>query len=202
MARHRPGEELAGEEPAFGTYPAPVLAQLLQEPGRERDVAVLVALALVDAQAHPLRVDIADAQAPELARPKPRGVGRHQQRPVLAVGGDAEQPHQLVVVQELGQGRRRLGARQVEVRLGQAERDAVEKANGVASAVAALPAQPPLLVQIDEVVLDFLRRDPVRAAAVVTGEAGDRVEVGLLGVLGEAANGHVVDHALTKWRHG
>ena len=112
--------------------------------------------------------------------------------------GHLEQAHQLVVVEELRQGRRRLGTRQVEVRVGQTERDTVEKTDTVASAVAALPGQPPLFVQKDQVVLDFLGRDPRRAAVVVTGEPGDRAEVGLLGVLGEAANGHVVNHALTK----
>ena len=88
------------------------------------------------------------------------------------------------------------------MRLGQTERDAVEEADAVAGGVAALPGQPALVVQEDEVVLDFPGRDPIRAAAVVTGEAGDGAEVGLPDVLGEAANGHVVDHALTKWRHG
>ena len=121
---------------------------------------------------------------------------------MLQVGGDAEQPDQLVVVGELGQDRRRLGARQVEVRVGQAERDAVEKADAVAGAVAALPGQSPLVVQEDEVVLNFPGRDPVRAAAVMAGKPGNRVEVGLPGVLGETANGHVVDHALAKLCHG
>ena len=202
MARHRSAEKLVGEDPGLGTYAAPIIAQLLQQPGRERDVAVLAALPLIYAQTHPLRIDIPDLQAAKLARPKPRSIGRDQQGPVLAVGGDAEQPHQLVVVEEFGQDRRRLGARQVEMRFGQAERDAVEEADAVTGAVAALPGQPPLVVQEDEVVLDFLRRDPVRAAGVMKGEAGDGVEVGLLGVVGEAANGHVVDHALTKLCHG
>ena len=201
VARHRL-MVTTGEQPVLWAYPAPVLAQLLQQPGRERNVAVLAALPLIDAQTHPLRIDIPDLQAAELARPKPSGIGRDQQGPVLAVGGDDEQPHQLVVVEEFGQDRRRLGARQVEMRFGQAERDAVEEADAVAGAVAALPGQPPLVVQEDEVVLDFLRRDPVRAAGVMKGEAGDGVEVGLLGVVGEAANGHVVDHALTKLCHG
>ena len=39
----------------------------------------------------------------------------------------------------------------------------------MASAVAALPAQPPMFVKIDEVVLDVLGGELVRDAAVVTG---------------------------------
>ena len=33
-------------------------------------------------------------------------------------------------------------------------------------------------------------------------EPGYGVEVALLDVVGEAASGHIIDHALTKWRHG
>ena len=43
--------------------------QLFQQPGRERDVAVLVALALVDAQTPPGGVDIGDVQSTEFAGP-------------------------------------------------------------------------------------------------------------------------------------
>ena len=50
----------------------------LQQPRREREIAVLVALALVDAQTHPFGVDVRDLQSAELACPKPRGVGRYQ----------------------------------------------------------------------------------------------------------------------------
>ena len=110
-------------------------------------------------------------------------------------------PHQLVVVEDLGQGRRRLRAGQVEVRVRHTEGDAVQEAHAVAHAVAALPAQSALFVQVDEIVLNLLGGDLVGTAPVVTGEPCDRVEVGLLGVLGEAADGHVVDHALTQRCH-
>ena len=61
---------------------------------------------------------------------------------------------------QMRQGVRRLGARQAKVRLGQTERDAEKEADAVASIFAALPTKPPLLVQEEEVVLDFLRQDP------------------------------------------
>ena len=72
----------------------------------------------------------------------------------------------------------------------------------MAHAIAALPAQSPLFVKVDEVVLDLLGRDLVGTAAVVTREPGDGGEIGTLRVLGEAANGHVVGHALTQRCHG
>ena len=197
-AVHRAVEGSAGEQQVLGPVTPPVLAQLFQQSGRERDVAVLVALALVDTHAHPGGVDVGDLQSSELARPKPRGIGRHQQGAMLGVGGDGEQTHQLVMVEDLGQGRGCLGAGQVEVRVGHTEGDAEQEAH----AVAALPAQPAFLVKEQKGVLDFRGGDLVGAAPIVPGESGHRTQVGPLGVLGESANGHVVDHALTKRSHG
>lgn len=88
------------------------------------------------------------------------------------------------------------------MRVGQAERNAVEEADSVPSAFAALPGQPTLVVKEGEVLLDFLRRDLLGAAAVMAGEPRNGFEIGLLGALGGAAHGHVVEHALTKRRHG
>lgn len=92
---------MTGEQPVVGAHPAPVLAQLREQPWREQHVAVLGALALVDTQAHALRVDAADLQAAAFAGSQACGVGRHQQGPVLAVDGDVEQPDQFVVIENL-----------------------------------------------------------------------------------------------------
>ena len=50
---HRRAAEITGKQPVPGTMAAPVLAKFLEQPRREGDVAVLVALALIDAQTHP-----------------------------------------------------------------------------------------------------------------------------------------------------
>ena len=61
MTGQRASEQLIGEQPGLGTLATPVLAELFQQPRRERNVAVLVALALFDAQRHPFGIDIAEA---------------------------------------------------------------------------------------------------------------------------------------------
>ena len=43
--------------------------------------------ALLDAQAHPLAVNVADFQPGDLTGPKPGGIGAHQQRALLTVSG-------------------------------------------------------------------------------------------------------------------
>ena len=202
LTAHRAVEGSSGEQPVLGSVTAPVLAQMLQQPGRERDVAVLAALALVDTQAHPSGIDIGDLQPTEFAGTKPCGVGGHQHGAVLEVGGDGEQAHQLVVIEDLWQRGGDLGAGHIEVGVRQPEGDAVEEAHAVANGVAGGPAQSVVLVKEQEVGLDFGGGDLVGAAAIVPGESGDGTQVRRHGAVGESANGHVVDHALTQRCHG
>ena len=64
--RDGPLEQSAGEEVLAGPHSYPVSAEHLQQPGREHDVAILAALALANADDHPLAVDILDAQFGDL----------------------------------------------------------------------------------------------------------------------------------------
>ncbi len=89
----------------------------------------------------------------------------------------------------------------VEVRVGPAKRDAVKEADPVPGAVAALPGEPALLVQVEQVVLDLLGGDPLGTASLEAREPGDGVEIRAYRVLREAANGHVVDHAFAQTCH-
>ena len=119
----------------------------------------------VDAQAHPSRINVRNLQTANLAGPKTRGIGRHQYGTVPDVGGDRKQPHQLVVVEDLGQLRRRLGPRDIEVRVRPTERDAVQETDPLARTVAALPGQSTLLVKVKQVVLNLLCGDLPRGCA-------------------------------------
>ena len=58
---------LPGEEPVVRPGRLPVLAENGEQSGREHHVAVLVPLALADADDHPTAIDVGDA-----ARPRPR----------------------------------------------------------------------------------------------------------------------------------
>lgn len=78
---HRIGRIEAGEEPpvwqdlALGMgHPSPG-TQLLEQHRREHGVAILAALALLDAQRHALAVDVADLQRDDLACTQPRTIG-------------------------------------------------------------------------------------------------------------------------------
>ena len=66
----------SGEEAVAGPDGLPVVAEDLQQPRREHDVAILLPLALADADDHALAVDVVDAQG---GRPR-RSAGRRRRR--------------------------------------------------------------------------------------------------------------------------
>ena len=56
-------------------------------------------------------------------------------------------------------------------------------------------------MQKQQVVLNLLGFNGVGAAAIVLHQAGDGVDIDVLGAVGQTANGHVVEHFLAKWTH-
>ena len=107
----------------------------------------------------------------EFAGPQSGRVGGHEQGAVLGGGGNGEQPHQFVVVQDLGQLRGLLGAGHVQVGIRQSQGDAIEETDGMASGVAARPGQSALLVQVNQVVLNLPGIEAVRTLAVVASQS-------------------------------
>jgi hypothetical protein len=202
IAAHRLVERGAGKQPTGRSLLAPVCAQLLQQTRGEGHIAILTPLALLHADGHAGAVDIGDPQPRHLTGAQPRGIGGHQQRPMFAVGGDREQAHDLLMTEDLGQLRGLLGAGQIELGGGPVQGDSVEKPQAMANGVAARPGQMPLLAEVEQVVLDLLHTELIGAAVVILGQAGDRLQVGFLGVLGQIAHHQVVEHFASQRCHG
>jgi hypothetical protein len=80
-----------------------VLPQHREQPRREHDEAVLVPLGLLDAQDHPLAVDVADLEPDHLRDPKARRVDARQQRPVLEILDDSQQLRHLLAAEHHGE---------------------------------------------------------------------------------------------------
>jgi len=78
-----PADSPAREEPGPGPGHAPPGPQELQEPWGEHDVAILLPLALLDAEDHALTVDVGRLQPDGLGDAEPRGVAHGQNRAVL-----------------------------------------------------------------------------------------------------------------------
>ena len=58
--------ELAGMHPSLLARSAPPFTQYIEQVGRENDVAILLALALLDADHHSVAVDVAELQRYDL----------------------------------------------------------------------------------------------------------------------------------------
>jgi hypothetical protein len=76
---NRAGAGANGEEPPRRGHRAAVGAQLLQQSRRERDVAVLAALALLHAQSHAVGVEVGDFEGHHFAHAQPGRVGGGQE---------------------------------------------------------------------------------------------------------------------------
>jgi hypothetical protein len=92
-----------GNSHSRGRDLAPVAAQLFQEPGREERVAILAALALLHAEAHPRGVEVAELEPHHLADPQARGIRGGEERPLLAGDRGVEQGPHFGGAQDLGE---------------------------------------------------------------------------------------------------
>ena len=104
----RPGKEI-GPRP----HPAVVLAQGREERGTERDLAIATALALFDAEHHPLAIDVAHFQLAGFAAAEPGTVQRQQERAVIEILGAGNQALDFVGAEHDRQAMPLLRIRQV-----------------------------------------------------------------------------------------
>ncbi len=86
----------AGEQPVRRPCLPPVAAQDAEQLRRQHDVAVLAALALLNADHHPAAVDVGELEAGQLGRTQSGGIASGQRDPVLQVGHRLEEPHHLL----------------------------------------------------------------------------------------------------------
>ncbi len=118
------------------------------------------------------------------------------------IANGCEQPHKLVAVENLRQPRRLPGAGNVKLRIAALQRDTTENPDAVTHDIASRPTQLALHAQIQNVILHLPGADALGTALAVPHQSGDGADICSDGFLRQAANGHVVDHFLTKTRHG
>src|SRR6201984_1317109 len=83
VAGEQPG--LARRHPALRSRNAPPFVQYLEQDGLENDVPILLALALLDADDHPVTIDIGELERYDLRGSQAGGISQAQDRPVLDV---------------------------------------------------------------------------------------------------------------------
>src|ERR1700688_408198 len=90
----------AVEHLALGTGNAPPGAQPLEHHGGEHGVAILAALALLDAQGHARAIDVPDLQRDDFAGAKPSAIGDRESRLMLDVPSGSNQCAYLLPTQD------------------------------------------------------------------------------------------------------
>jgi hypothetical protein len=92
---HVIGTRLVGKEPSLGLELSPVGPQFLQKSLGQQSVTILSTLALLDANQHPIGVNVARLQPHQLRDTQTRAVGGHHEDAVLLVVGGVDQPGNL-----------------------------------------------------------------------------------------------------------
>ena len=192
---------LAGKEPALRPGRLPPGAQEREKLRREHDIAILAALALLDADDHAGGVDVADLEGDDLRGAQTRPVGDTQRRLGLEVGRRLEQAGDLVGAEDHRQLARLGHERDLLHDLRPEQGDLEEEAQGCDGMVDGGRAGAGL-AQEQLVAAHILEAGLVRRGAEEGAEAADGADVGLLGARGEMADRHVVDQALAKRADG
>src|SRR5687767_2987124 len=93
----------AGEQVDLRLSPFPVVAENLQQPWRQRHVAILSAFTLTDMDHHSLTVDVFNLQAGKLGSPHARGIQRREHHAMIGVAGRLDEFGDFVLAQDCGQ---------------------------------------------------------------------------------------------------
>lgn len=147
-----------GEQPCPGLpAQAPQVAQQLEHVAGQGHVAVLGALALLDADAHAVgrAVDVLGLQVAQLGQPQPRAVGQLQEGARLEVRAHGKQPREFVAREDFGRPLRRARQRDLERRAVVSEHGGVEKPERAAILVERRARQMALAPQVQQAALHF-----------------------------------------------
>ena len=194
----------AGEQPlACGPRAPPVVAQSLQQARGKHDVAVLAALALLDADHHAPAVDVGRPQADCLGDAQSGRAAGGQDDTGAEDGDRNEKGDDLLGAGHHGQLggllRRGQDLGDVSVLL---ERDAVQEAQRGGGRGDRAASETPLGGEMDLVLADLLGSEQLGGLAEVASEHRDLVDVGVLRAGGQVADLHVFRRAAAKVCHG
>src|SRR5215469_7877438 len=107
VAGKQPG--LTGSHPALLARNAPPFMQYLEQDGRENNVPILLALALLDPDDHPVTIDIGELERYHLRGSQAGGISQAEDRPVFDIRRRGEQPTDLLRTENNGQAARLAG---------------------------------------------------------------------------------------------
>src|SRR5215831_19060503 len=190
VAGKQPG--LTGRHPALLARDAPPFVQYLEQDGRENDVPILLALALLDPDEHSVTIDIGELERYDLRGSQAGGISQVQDRSVLDVRRRGEQPTDLLRAQNNGQGARLAGRDELLGKIVAFQCDLEEEPQGSGADVGGSYRRPDR-GQPHLIAMNILRRRLVGRPAQEIGKLFDVADVLVLSLGAKPADRHVVD---------
>jgi len=202
----KPGDRLTGpiarEQPLLGAGGLPVVAENVQQLGREHHVAILPPFALFDADHHALAVNRDGLEAHYLGHRQPSRVTDGQDDTMLQARHSVEELADLLPAEHVRKLVRLPAGR--DVRIDQPvtlEGDGVEKPQGSHRGRDRTGSKVFVLCEMHPIGSDLFVPQALGRSAKMTGELGNLLQIGGLGQRREVANLHVLDHATAKRGH-
>jgi hypothetical protein len=180
---------------------APISPPVLEQPLRERDVAVPAALTLADVDGHAVGIEISDLEGDDLTNAEAAGVGGSQQEAMPRMRAGAQQAPDFFPAQDIGQLLGLSGSGDLERGLLPPERHMVKEPERVGGLGARAPRALAFPKHQRDVRLHFVSGELVGGAMVVAGQADHLADVRLVGSGGETSHRHVADHPLAQLAH-
>ena len=168
---------------------------------REHDVAVLAPFALLDADHHPLGIDVADAQVGDLRDAQATRVHRHQQGSVLEVARRLEQGGHLLRAEDLRQLEAHLLVGNVADFPVALEHLAVEEPERADDLVEVGPRDPAVPGQVQLVLADVLEGELIRGPHEVADKVADAAYIAFAGARAVPSELELFVHAIVELAH-
>jgi hypothetical protein len=122
--------------------------------------------------------------------------------PIARMGAGIEDAPDLLAAETVGPLLGLLGGGNVEVGARAAERDVVEKPEGVGGLGTRAPGPLSSLEEIRKIRLDLVSGELVGGPTIVAGQPDHLSDRGLVGTRGESSDRHVAEHSCAQLTHG
>src|SRR5712672_3960231 len=192
VAGKQPG--LTGRHPALLARDAPPFMQYLKQDGRENDVSILLALALLDPDEHPVTINIGELERYDLRGSQAGGVSQAQDRLVLDVSRRGEQPTDLFRAQNNGQAARLAGGDDLLGKIAALQRDLEEEPQSSGTDVDGSHRRPARR-QPQLIAMDILGGGLVGRPAQKIGKPFDVADIVELSLGAKPPDRHVLDQS-------
>ena len=199
--RDRIDLRFAREEPTLGSRFTPVVPQKVSQVRRQHHLAVLLTLALIDMDQHPVAVDIADLEIADLRCAQPGTVGNTERRTILQTRtrGRSKKLRNIFDAQHRWQLPRLSAELHILLHI---------------FASTSLPKQEPerhdprivcrrrdlSIGHVQLIGAQIIRRGRIRRPLQKPGKILDRPDMGLLRFIAHPMDAHVFEHPLTQRR--